>query len=111
MHPCKELDRKSLIINCAVRVRLPTPAPPAHAAALPASIDVVEAPDQANGVAEVGVRELKSQARVLRSHVEHWYKRRLAGDEPLFAWIVRHAANVIHRGAHRGPTLRENNAR
>ena len=58
----------------------------------------VEGDHKGNGLAEVGVREIKGQARVLRSHVEFCYKRRLSRDEPLFAWMVRHAANVINRG-------------
>ena len=71
-------------------------------AALP-EVEVVPRPSiegdhQANGLAEVGVREVKAQSRVLRSHVEYCYKRRLSRDEPLFAWMVRHAANVINRG-------------
>ena len=50
-----------------------------------------------NGLAEVAVREVKGQARVLRSHLETMYKRRLKDNEPVLAWIVRHSANAINR--------------
>lgn len=57
-----------------------------------------EGDHQQNGLAEVGVREVKGQARVLKSELEFNYKRRLDVDEPLLAWIVRHGANAINRG-------------
>ena len=52
---------------------------------------------QANGLAEVGVREIKGQIRVLRSQLEENLGRRLEADEPLHAWLPRHAANCINR--------------
>ena len=49
---------------------------------------------QANGLADVGVREIKAQTRILRSQLEE----RLGGNrtdekDPLMSWIPRHAAN------------------
>ena len=37
----------------------------------------------ANGLAEVGVREVKAQTRVLKSHLEERLKRQLDWSEPL----------------------------
>eukprot|EP00974_Lingulodinium_polyedra_P026370 2543977-Lingulodinium_polyedra.AAC.1 len=51
----------------------------------------------ANGLAEVGVRELKAQTRVLRSQVESRLGARLARDDPLLAWLPRHAGNCMSR--------------
>ena len=45
-----------------------------------------EGDHQANGLAEVGVRETKAQTRILRSQLE-----------PLKSWIPRHAANCVSR--------------
>ena len=56
-----------------------------------------EGDHQANGLAEVGVREIKGQIRVLRSQLEENLGRRLEADEPLHAWLPRHAANCINR--------------
>lgn len=58
----------------------------------------IEGDHQQNGLAEVAVREVKGQARVLKSHLESNYGRRMDPKEPILAWIVRHAANVINRG-------------
>ena len=44
----------------------------------------------ANGLAEVGVREVKAQTRVLKSHLEERRKRQLDWSEPLAIWLVRH---------------------
>ena len=57
-----------------------------------------EGDHQANGLAEVGVREVKAQARVLKSELESHYGRRFGADEPILAWLVRHGANVMNRG-------------
>ena len=51
----------------------------------------------ANGLAEVAVREVKAQVRVLKSHLEERLGRRLEWTEPLASWIVRHAANCLSR--------------
>ena len=47
----------------------------------------------ANGLAEVGAREVKAQTRVLKSHLEERLKRQLDWSEPLATWLVRHSAN------------------
>ena len=41
---------------------------------------------------------MKGQARVLKSELEYNYKKRMAVDAPILAWLVRHAANVMCRG-------------
>ena len=51
----------------------------------------------ANGLAEVGVREVKAQTRVLKSHLEERPKRQLDWSEPLATWLVRHAVNCLSR--------------
>ena len=51
----------------------------------------------ANGLAEVAVREVKAQLRVLKSHLEERLGRGLDWTEPLASWIVRHAANCHRR--------------
>ena len=40
----------------------------------------------ANGLAEVGVREVKAQTRVLKSHLEERRKRQLHWSEPVATW-------------------------
>ena len=49
-----------------------------------------EADHAANGLAEVGVREIKAQTRILRCQLEH-------EKDPLMSWIPRHAANCVSR--------------
>ena len=71
------------------------------AASLP-GVEVVpktssEGDHSANGLAEIGVREIKSQVRVIRSQLEGSLKAQLKEDEPILAWIPRHAANCINR--------------
>ena len=51
----------------------------------------------ANGLAEVGVREVKAQTRVLKSHLEERLKRQLDWSEPLALLLVRHSANCLSR--------------
>ena len=51
----------------------------------------------ANGLAEVGVREVKAQTRVLKSHLEERLKRQLDWSEPLATWLIRHSANCLSR--------------
>ena len=41
----------------------------------------------ANGLAEVGVREVKAKTRVLKSHLEERLKRQLDGSEPVATWF------------------------
>ena len=57
----------------------------------------------ANGLAEIGMRESKARVRVLRSQLESNLKSELKEDDPVVAWISRHAANkllksVLHNG-------------
>jgi len=56
-----------------------------------------EGDHSANGLAEIRVREIKAQIRVIRSQVESSLKSRLDEDEPILAWIPRHAANCMNR--------------
>ena len=51
----------------------------------------------ANGLAEVGVREVKAQTRVLKSHLEERRKRQLHWSEPVATCMVRHSANCLSR--------------
>ena len=70
-----------------------------------ASLEGVEVIEQAspegdhaaNGLAEVGVREVKAQTRVLKSHLEERLMRQLDWSEPLATWLVRHSANCLSR--------------
>ena len=49
-----------------------------------------------NGLAEVGVREIKAQTRILRSQLEQRLGNRIDEKDPL-TWIPRHAANCVSR--------------
>ena len=51
----------------------------------------------ANGLAEVGVREIKAQTRILRSQLEQRLGSRIDEKDPLMSWIPRHAANCVSR--------------
>ena len=51
----------------------------------------------ANGLAEVAVREVKAQTRVVKSHLKERLKRSLEWTEPLPTWLVRHSANCLSR--------------
>ena len=51
----------------------------------------------ANGLAEVGVREIKGQVRTLRSQLEANLGARLEDTDPVLAWLPRHAANCMNR--------------
>ena len=51
----------------------------------------------ANGLAEVGVREIKAQTRILRSQLEQRFGSRIDEKDPLLSWIPRHAANCVSR--------------
>ena len=56
-----------------------------------------EGDHQANGIAEVGVREIKVQTRTLRSQLEQRLGSRIDEKDPLMSWIPRHAANCVSR--------------
>ena len=56
-----------------------------------------EGDHQANGLAEVGVREIKAQTMILRSHLEQRLGTRSDEKDPLMSWIPRHAANCVSR--------------
>ena len=56
-----------------------------------------EGDHQANGLAEVGVREIKVQTRILRSQLEQRLGSRIDEKDPLMSWIPRHAANCVSR--------------
>ena len=56
-----------------------------------------EGDHQANGLAEVGVREIKAQTRILRSQLEQRLGSRTNEQDPLMSWIPRHAANCVSR--------------
>ena len=54
-----------------------------------------EGDHQSNGLAEVGVREIKAQTRILRSQLEQRLGSRIDGKDPLMSWIPCHAANCV----------------
>ena len=56
-----------------------------------------EGDHQANGLAEVGVREIKAQTRILRSQLEQRLGSRIDEKDPLMSWTPRHAANCVSR--------------
>ena len=56
-----------------------------------------ESDHAANGLAEIGVREIKAQARILRSQLEQRLGNRIDEKDPLMSWIPRHAANSVSR--------------
>ena len=56
-----------------------------------------EGDHQANGLAEVGVCEIKAQTRILRSQLEQRLGSRIDEKDPLMSWIPRHAANCVSR--------------
>ena len=51
----------------------------------------------ANCLAEVGLREIKAQTRILRSQLHQRLGNRIAEKDPLSSWIPRHAANCVSR--------------
>ena len=48
----------------------------------------------ANGLAEVGVRDIKAQIQILRSQLEQGLGNRIDEKDPLTSWIPRHPATV-----------------
>ena len=56
-----------------------------------------EGDHQANDLAEVGVREIKAQTKILRSQLEQRLGSRIDEKDPLMSWIPRHAANFVSR--------------
>ena len=56
-----------------------------------------EGDHQANGLAEVGLREIKAQMRILRSQLEQRLGSRIDEKDPLMSWIPRHAAKCVSR--------------
>ena len=49
----------------------------------------------ANGFAEVGVREIMAQTRILRTQLEQRPGNRVDEKDPLMSWMPRHAANCV----------------
>ena len=74
-------------------------------AAAAASLEGVEVIEQAspegdhaaNGLAEVGVREVKAQTGVLKIHLKQRLMGQLDWVEALATWLVRHSANCLSR--------------
>ena len=52
---------------------------------------------RSNGLAENAVREVKRQERVLRSSLEEMIGKVLREDDPVLAWLPRHAADLMCR--------------
>ena len=61
----------------------------------------------ANGLAEVGVREIKAQTRTLMSQLVQRLGSRIDEKDPLTSWIPRHPADCVsrYRLMDDGPTL------
>ena len=51
----------------------------------------------ASGLADVGVREIKAQRRILRSQLEQRLVNWIDEKDPLMSWNPRHAANCVSR--------------
>ena len=49
----------------------------------------------ANGLVEVGVREIKAQTRILRGQLEQWLGDRIDEKDQLTSWIPWHAAKCV----------------
>ena len=58
-----------------------------------------ETDSQANGLAELGVQTAKGRTRAIRSALEATYGTKIGEDEPVLAWIPRHAVNCRNRYA------------
>ena len=56
-----------------------------------------EGDHQASGLAEVGVREVKAQTRILRSQLEQRLGSGIDEEDLLMSWMPRHAANCVSR--------------
>ena len=56
-----------------------------------------EGDHQASGLAEVGVREIKAQTRILTSQLQERLGSRSDEKNPLMSWIPRHGANCVSR--------------
>ena len=63
-----------------------------------AELELMTSPESdhaANGLAEVGVREIKAQTRILRRQLEQRLGNRIDEKDPVTSWIPRHAANCV----------------
>ena len=56
-----------------------------------------EGDDMANGRVEMAVREVKRQCRTLRISAEQNTSVRISDDSPLLSWLLRFAAQVMHK--------------
>ena len=56
-----------------------------------------EGDHQANGEAENAVREIKRQARAIKSATENKLGKRLSEKDPLLSWLPRHASDLLNR--------------
>eukprot|EP00969_Alexandrium_andersonii_P136350 6032688-Alexandrium_andersonii.AAC.1 len=52
---------------------------------------------ESNGLAERAAPEIQGQVRTLRNALEARYPERMAGDSPMWPWMVRHAGALISR--------------
>eukprot|EP00969_Alexandrium_andersonii_P039439 1728313-Alexandrium_andersonii.AAC.1 len=50
---------------------------------------------ESNGMAERAVQEVQGQVRTLRDAFEARYQERMAGDSPMWPWMIRHAGTLI----------------
>ena len=61
------------------------------------SQETPEGDHQANGLAEVAVREVKRQVRVMKSSLEEKLGITLSDEDPVLAWLPRHGADLLTR--------------
>eukprot|EP00969_Alexandrium_andersonii_P002577 111605-Alexandrium_andersonii.AAC.1 len=52
---------------------------------------------ESNGMAERAVQEIQGQVRTLRDAFEARFQERMAGDSPMWPWMIRHAGRLISR--------------
>ena len=66
-----------------------------------------EGDHQANGEAEAAVREVKRQVRVMKSSLDEKLGFKLTDSDPILAWLLRHAADLLTRYIERARTARQ----
>ena len=52
---------------------------------------------QTNGRAENMIKEIEGMIRTWKAHLESKYKIKIEADNPIFAWLIRFAGEVITR--------------
>eukprot|EP00969_Alexandrium_andersonii_P026992 1177193-Alexandrium_andersonii.AAC.1 len=50
---------------------------------------------ESNGMAERAAQEVQGQVRTLRDAFEARCQERMAGDSPMWPWMIRHAGALV----------------